>query len=1263
MQFALGSITHIFDRKFGQNDLSASTLQVRAPQLSNVNWLRRAAASTAFVLTAGAPMAAPAQSGAPSPPGTTSSASASAVAPSSAASAASSARILFLNSYGYGRYGVEAYTRSFMAAMSRNGVSVNDVMVEHLDLNRAGTPAQKRLNRDLLLSKYAGQHIDLIVTTQQPALNYLLDDLKTVAPQAPVMAAVATLPASALSSQHAFLVQKVRVDIGGTIDSMLAAFPKTRRAVIVLGTGEEDMALKREFQANAGRLEGRVDFEYLNDLGYDEMLKRVSNLPARTAVILGIYNRDKHGGAFIPVEVGQKVVATANAPLFALYDSVMGTGAVGGSMLRIQEDAASDADLAVSLIRGQTRLSAQVSPLPRHFVPMFDAQAITRWGGDPFHLPPGSVVVNQPMTLWGQYRTEVSAAALLLVVLSTLSITLLIQNRRRLQAEYAARESEARFRVLVEQAPEAIFVFDAEEMRFVDANANAESLTGLTRDELLKAGPERLYDPEQPDKQPVTRSFLVHVQQALEGQEVVFDRVVVTPQGQRKYCEVRVVRLPSKGRQLLRASYIDISQRREAEQAVLQLNAELEQRVLERTAQLQSANNDLAQARDTAQEATRVKSEFLANMSHEIRTPMNAILGMTNLAMGTELSPKQKGYLGHVKSAASSLLKIIDDILDFSKVEAGKLEMESCPFLLDDVLDRVASVTGLKARDKGLDLLLSVPPQIPQSLVGDPVRLGQVLINLCANAVKFTAHGEVVLAVTRLDEPVADGRVVLRFSVRDTGIGMNEEQVQRLFQPFSQVDASTTRLYGGTGLGLAISKQIVGLMQGQIQVDSCPGQGSDFHFTATFGRGQAVVPQPTAPISLRGLRVLVMDGSASARAILEMQLKGLGYEVAAVAGSAAGLAELERAALQNTPYHLALLDWSLAGTRDAQLLHYIRDMPALRGGPRLVLVAAHGDDQPTNLVVSGLVDGCFFRLGNTASLLEAIATAFGRHVPSSLAASPSQSTALPSPLSPPAKVLKGRRVLLVEDNLINQMVASELLADAAGVVVIIANDGAQAIERIAAEPFDAVLMDVQMPVMDGIRATTLIRQDWSAEQLPIIGMTAHAMVRDREKCLSAGMNDYVTKPFEPQQLFAVLAKWMKGGADAPSSSLQESDAVDPGTRAVSIELGLQRCLGRKDLYAKIVRRFLDTRGNDPSDLQAAILAGDLDTAAQLAHQVISTAGTIGAEALSEAGRALQLALEAGEASRWPDLQTTFSTQHALVANELRRYLRSAVLAA
>jgi len=345
------------------------------------------------------------------------------------------------------------------------------------------------------------------------------------------------------------------------------------------------------------------------------------------------------------------------------------------------------------------------------------------------------------------------------------------------------------------------------------------------------------------------------------------------------------------------------------------------------------------------------------------------------------------------------------------------------------------------------------------------------------------------------------------------------------------------------------------------------------------------------------------------------------------------------------------------------LLHYIRDMPTLRGGPRLVLVAAHGDDQPTNLVVSGLVDGCFFRLGNTASLLEAIATAFGRHVPSSLAASPSQSTALPSPLSPPAKVLKGRRVLLVEDNLINQMVASELLADAAGVVVIIANDGAQAIERIAAESFDAVLMDVQMPVMDGIRATTLIRQDWSAEQLPIIGMTAHAMVRDREKCLSAGMNDYVTKPFEPQQLFAVLAKWMKGGADAPSSSLQESDAVDPGTRAVSIELGLQRCLGRKDLYAKIVRRFLDTRGNDPSDLQAAILAGDLDTAAQLAHQVISTAGTIGAEALSEAGRALQLALEAGEASRWPDLQTTFSTQHALVANELRRYLRSAVLAA
>ncbi|RZI84593.1 MAG: response regulator [Rubrivivax sp.] len=1216
-------------------------------QLSKVIWIWRSAARVAVSMALAASVALePAMS-----------------APASTAPAASAAsghpRILFLNSYGYGRHGVETYTRSFMAAVGRQGWSANDVMVEYLDLNRAGTPALRQLNRDLLLRKYAGQRIDFVVTTQQPALNFLLDELGELAPDAPVMAPVAVVPPQGLVSKHHFVMQRVRVDIVGTVESALAVLPLTRHVAVALGTGEEDLALKREFQANAGRWAGRLAFTYLDGLSHADVLRHAGQLPPHTVLVLGLYNRDKTGAAYVPVEVGLGLQKVANAPVFTLFDSAMGTGVVGGSMLRIQEDAESDAEFALSVIQGRIRLTERVTPLPRHFVTMYDWQALERWGGKPSRVPAGAVVINQPLTLWGQYRREVIGATVVVLVLLASSISLLIQNRRRRQAEHAARESEARFKVLVEQAPEAILVFDADEMRFVAANANAEQLTGLSRDELLAGGPERLYGPDQPDKQPVADSLMVHLNQALAGQEVVFDRVVSTPQGQQRYCEVRVVRLPSSKGRLLRVSYIDLTGRREAEQAVHQLNAELEQRVSERTAQLQAANADLAQARDEAQAATRIKSEFLANMSHEIRTPMNAILGMTNLAFGTDLSTRQRGYLGHVKSAALSLLKIIDDILDFSKVEAGKLEIESTPFLLDDVLDRVVAVIGLKARDKGLDLLLNVPADIPQSLVGDPLRLGQVLINLCANAVKFTDRGEVLIAVTQVGDDQQGLR--LRFSVRDTGLGMSKDQVQRLFKPFSQVDASTTRLYGGTGLGLAISKQLVGLMQGDIGVDSQPGQGSDFHFRVRFEKGTAAAPALTVPPSLRGLRVLVMDPSENARAIVSAQLRSLGHEVLTVSSAEAGLAELVRAVAGKKPHDLVLLDAKLVQPEGGGLIEHVRCALAQAHTAKLLLMAAHGDDQAARLAVSGQVDGCLFQPGNAAALLEAIATAFGDENAAGGTAGPT--AALAGDAGAVLASLRGRRVLLVEDNLINQMVAAELLTDVAGMSVTIAGDGEQAIASIASAHFDAVLMDVQMPVMDGIRATTLIRQEWGAERLPVIGMTAHAMARDREKCLSVGMNDYVTKPFEPQRLFAVLAKWIgeRVPETMPPANGEARARTEPARPAVSLELGLQRCMGREDLYVRIVQRFLDTRGDDPAAIKAAVLAGDLDAAAQLAHQVISTAGTIGAEALSEAGRTLQLAIEAGEASRWPGLLAAFTTQHGVVTAALRAYLLGAGL--
>ncbi len=536
------------------------------------------------------------------------------------------------------------------------------------------------------------------------------------------------------------------------------------------------------------------------------------------------------------------------------------------------------------------------------------------------------------------------------------------------------------------------------------------------------------------------------------------------------------------------------------------LNAGLEQRVHERTAQLEAANSDLALARDTAESATRAKSEFLANMSHEIRTPMNAVLGLTGLALRTDMTAKQRGYLAKTKVAADSLLVIINDILDFSKIEAGKLDMESCEFQLSAVLDKMGSMVALQAQEKDLGLRVQVDPEVPPSLVGDPLRLEQVLVNLCANAVKFTPRGEIVVHVAKAGL-VSPGRVMLRLAVRDSGVGMTPEQIEGLFQPFNQAHASTTRLYGGTGLGLVICKKLVALMGGEIGVQSEPGGGSEFHFTAVFGIGNS------APLA-----------APEARA------------------------------------------------------------------------------QPTG-----------------AEETEGF--------------------------------LQGKRLLLVEDNEFNRMVASELLSDVAGATVTVAVNGQEAVDLVRAQPFDAVLMDVQMPVMDGHQATTLIRQDAAYAALPIIAMTAHAMLRDREKCLAVGMNDYVTKPFEPSELFGVLGKWVK--LEAPERAVAAEDPVAaPGINA---ELGLKRCLGRQDLYQRLLDRYQALHEDSGAQIRTALAANELDRASGLAHSLVSSAGTIGAEGLSEAARALQMAIDMGETQRVLALGVAFEWQHGQVSAALERH--------
>jgi two-component system sensor histidine kinase/response regulator len=579
----------------------------------------------------------------------------------------------------------------------------------------------------------------------------------------------------------------------------------------------------------------------------------------------------------------------------------------------------------------------------------------------------------------------------------------------------------------------------------------------------------------------------------------------------------------------------DVTERKRSEQELIQHRDHLERLVVERTTALSVA---LTQA----ESATQAKSEFLANMSHEIRTPMNAILGMIDLALRTELTARQKGYLSRARAAAGSLLGIIDDILDFSKIEAGKLDMEAREFALATTLDRVTAVVGLKAHEKGLELLMDIGANVPPLLNGDALRLEQVLINLCTNAIKFADAGEVIVTAS-VQEQTTD-RVTLRFSVQDAGIGMTKEQIASVFQPFAQADASTTRRYGGTGLGLTICRKLVEMMDGEIGVDSVPGAGSDFHFSAIFGvvEGKATDAQPVAQ-GPRQLQVMVVDDSARSREILRTLLEGLGHQATLMSSAAQGLSAIEEAD-SGQGYDLVLIDSKMPEMDGFEMARVVRARPNPRRVPALVMITSHGDEELTQRAVAEKFDGCIAKPVNAAMLQETLDIACG--------ASPSKCGGNGEPAKPADSYLglAGRRILLVEDNEFNQIIAVELLRDVAHLHVTVVENGADAVERAGSEAFDAVLMDIQMPIMDGFEATRRIRAMPELAGLPVIAMTAHAMARDRDRSLAVGMNDHVTKPFDLGELLGVLARWIPGDqAAARGTDPAAVDAKDTGRQA------------------------------------------------------------------------------------------------------------------
>ncbi|HFE47023.1 MAG TPA: response regulator, partial [Nannocystis exedens] len=787
-----------------------------------------------------------------------------------------------------------------------------------------------------------------------------------------------------------------------------------------------------------------------------------------------------------------------------------------------------------------------------------------------------------------------------------------LEERRKTQD--ALRESEERFRTLVEYAPDAIVVVDTDNGSFLDANASACALYGLSREELLRVGPGDVSPPSQPDGRPSQEKAAEMVDRALQGEAPVFEWIHRSSSNQDIECEVRLVRMPSAGRNLVRASVTDITKRKQFEET-------------------------LAAAKERAEAANLAKTSFLANMSHEIRTPMTTIIGMIDLLSDTVLSHEQRDFVDILRSSSSWLLTIVNDILDFSKIEAGKLQLETDAINVEDFVEEILClVAASKLEERPLNLSLEYAAGTPQMLFTDATRLRQILLNLLGNAVKFTPRGDIVVRVSaQANEPTADGRPqrTFLFSVEDTGIGVPSDRIDRLFQSFSQVDTSTTRRYGGTGLGLAISRRLTEMLGGKMWVESEEGRGSTFSFTIVGAIGEFPEKPTRKPDLLRDKRVLIVDRSGPQRRYLTAQLQALGMCAVAVKSSAEGLASL----YSDAPFAVALIDTLHSKGDETKLIQALD-----RAATSLVLLSPINTQRATQLDAEAEV---LVKPIRRDHLREALMHACGarRRVPRP---DPAITT---SPFDPELATRNPLFILVAEDNATNHSLILRAL-ERFGYRADSAFTGIEAVELSKRHSYDVILMDVQMPELDGIQATAEIRK-LAITQPRIIAITANAMTIDKEACLAAGMDDFVSKPLQMSEFRAALERSQVIDAISnqtesadPSLLVAVWDSADLEREAVESYKRLTELLG-EEVSDEIIELFLHEGDELIARLRIALEAGDLSTASAASHSLKSSAGGLNLNQIVSLATVIETRTSAGDGPRAlalvPELERRFAS--------------------